>query len=321
MSNRISKPVFTSILRDVSELRPRQGSLYITGTSVEERSHHTESWEAACQGVRFAQLVYENMSEMVLSIEGRNRSIRLRSMTSVAKFLETYHYSSIYLDITGLPHRVWAPLLRGIRDRAEAAFCVYVEPGDYQFSATPTETTIFDLSERIEGIAPLPGFASFSSATREDVLFVPLLGFEGARFAFTLENVQPKREDIHPIIGVPGFRPEYPFYTYVGNRLKLLETRAWQNVRFAAANCPFSLYNVLAELSERNQSRRMIVAPIGTKPHALGAILYYLDHSNTTEILYDHPVRKPARTRGTSRVCLYDLSRLPELGQYEPRES
>ena len=55
----------------------------------------------------------------------------------------------------------------------------------------------------------------------------------------------------------------------------------------------------------------MIVAPIGTKPHALGAVLYYLDHSRTVEVLYDHPVRKERRTLGTSRVCLYDLALLP----------
>ena len=188
--------------------------------------------------------------------------------------------------------------------------CVYVEPGDYRFSETPTESTIFDLSERVQGIEPLPGFASFVSSGLGATLFVPLLGFEGARFAYTLEAVQPRREDIVPIVGVPGFRAEYPFYAYSGNRLKLAETRAWQNVRFAAANCPFSVYYVLEEIAAHRTHGKMIVAPIGTKPHALGAILYYLDHPESTEILYDHPVRKERRTEGTSRVCVYDLSLL-----------
>jgi hypothetical protein len=95
---------------------------------------------------------------------------------------------------------------------------VYVEPGDYRFSASPTDVTLFDLSEKIEGISPLPGFVTLSSRPGPEALFVPLLGFEGARLAFMLEAVQPKRENIVPIIGVPGFRPEYPFYTYLGNR-------------------------------------------------------------------------------------------------------
>ena len=313
--SRINEPVFTSILDGVSELRPIPGSLYITGVSVEERSSHTESWEAGCQDVTFARLVDENSSEVTLSIEGRERVVRLRGETSVSNFLEEEQGGTVYLDITGLPHRVWAPLLRCIRDRREKAFCVYVEPGDYRYSPAPTEVAIFDLSESIEGIEPLPGFVSLSVGNDNVPLFIPLLGFEGPRFAFMLEAVQPKREDIFPIIGVPGFRPEYPFHTYAGNRMQLQETRSWINVRFAAANCPFSLYHVLDELSQANPSRRMVIAPIGTKPHALGAVLYYLDHSTTTELLYDHPVRKARRTSGTSRVCVYDLSFLPQMDQ------
>ena len=250
---------------------------------------------------------------MVFSIEGEEKHIALRSRREMSEFLDSWPCESVYLDIAGLPHHVWAPILRCIRSREDASYCIYVEPGDYQFSAAPTENTIFDLSERIQGIAPLPGFASFFSTKHDESVFVPLLGFEGTRFAHTLEAVQPKRENIFPVVGVPGFRPEYPFYTYVGNKLKLIETRSWQNVRFAAANCPFSLYNLLVELSEVNPSRRMVIAPIGTKPHALGAILYHLDHANSTEILYDHPVRRKKRTAGTARVCVYDLSRLPRL--------
>lgn len=312
---RINEPVFTSILRGVSELRPVPGSLYITGVSVEERSSHTSSWEAGCRDVTFARLVKEDSFKMTLSIEGRERVVRLRSEASVSDFLEEERGGTVYLDITGLPHRVWAPLLRCIRSRREKAFCVYVEPGDYRFSPAPTEVAIFDLSEKIEGIAPLPGFVSLSVSNDNVPLFIPLLGFEGPRFAFMLETIQPKREDIFPIIGVPGFRPEYPFHTYVGNRMQLQDTRSWVNVRFAAANCPFSLYHVLDELSQANPFRRMVIAPIGTKPHALGAVLYYLDHSPTTELLYDHPVRKARRTSGTSRVCVYDLSFLPQMDQ------
>ena len=222
-------------------------------------------------------------------------------------------YPSVYLDITGLDHHVWAPLLRAIRTNTNRGFCVYVEPGDYRFSSAPTEATIFDLSERIDGIRPLPGFASLTFSDEQDALFVPLLGFEGARFTFMLETVQPERGRIFPVIGVPGFRPEYPFHAYLGNRLPLTDTMVWKNARFVAANCPFSLYHLLSQLSHSTPRRSLKVALIGTKPHALGALLFYLDHSSTTEILYDHPIRRAKRTVGTSRTCLYDLSLLPTV--------
>ena len=201
--------------------------------------------------------------------------------------------------------------MRAVRHCHEPAFVVYVEPGDYKLSASPTDLSLFDLSEKIEGIAPLPGFVSLTREPAEEGVFVPLLGFEGARFAYMLEAVQPKREDIIPIIGVPGFRLEYPFYTYQGNKIPLHETKAWKNVRFAPANCPFAAYQAIQSIANDYKNRRLNIGLIGTKPHSLGGLLYHIDYPRMTEVLYDFPIRKVARTEGTSRLCLYNLSLLP----------
>ena len=301
----ITEPFFTSVYSNIGELRPLARSLYITGTSVEERSRHTSLWEASCSEVTFARVVYRHPFDALISIGGNEVAVRLRSLGEIIRFLEDHSSTAIYLDITGLDHCVWAPLLRGIRTITNPASCVYVEPGDYRFSSSPTEATIFDLSESIRGIEPLPGFASLTGETDEDALFVPILGFEGARFSFILEAVQPDRERIFPIIGVPGFRPEYPFYSYLGNRLPLHETRGWQNVRYAVANCPFSLYHVLSELSREHPRRPLKIAPIGTKPHALGALLYYLDHSLTHgDFIRPSDKEREADCRDVSYLCV-----------------
>jgi len=122
------------------------------------------------------------------------------------------------------------------------------------------------------------------------------------------EQVQPPGEKILPIIGVPGFRPEYPFYTYHGNQLPLLQTHAWRNVRFAIANCPFSLFYVLEDIATDYPGNLLKIAPIGTKPHALGAIVYNIANPDFVELIYDHPIRKATRTSGLSRLLLYHLS-------------
>ena len=313
MRYRVDEPLFTSVIEEVASFRPRQGALYVTGVSVEERSRHLAAWEASCTNVTFASLVSHDSSAATFDVGGALFDVRLRSNRDVAGIWAQKPYRAAYLDITGLPHRVWAPLLRGMRSGGLPAYCVYVEPKEYRRSDTPTEGNIYDLSESIEGISPLPGFVSLGASREEEAVFVPLLGFEGARFAFMLEEVQPDRTQIYPIVGVPGFRYSYPFDTYFGNRAQLAETSSWQNVRFAAANCPFSLYHLLAELGQESEHRYLKIAPIGTKPHALGAILYSLDHPSTTEVLYDHPVRRAMRTSGAARVCLYDLSLLPPL--------
>ena len=136
------EPTFTRILGTVTELRPEAGSLYITGVSVEVRSEHTTEWESISEDVTFARLTDLDLFSVTFSTESEKYVIQLRSTTSILGFLAANRSTAIYLDITGLPHRVWAPLLRCIRSRHEPAFCVYVEPGDYQFSHAPTEVTI-----------------------------------------------------------------------------------------------------------------------------------------------------------------------------------
>lgn len=76
------------------------------------------------------------------------------------------------------------------------------------------------------------------------------------------------------MIGVPGYRIDYPYETYWGNRYSLEMTKAWEHVTYAEANSIVDSYLTLGRISSRNRNPNMIVAPIGTKPHAIGAILY-----------------------------------------------
>jgi hypothetical protein len=213
-----------------------------------------------------------------------------------------------YLDITGLSHHIWAPLLRSAVDVVQSVRILYVEPLDYRLSANPTEAEIFDLSDKITGIAPIPGFACLSEAEEENTCFIPLLGFEGTRFAYVLEQVQPIGRNIIPVIGLPGFRPEFPFFTYLGNKLPLTRSRSWTSVRFATANCPFSLFYELESIASLYPKALLQIAPIGTKPHALGAVLFALATARQVELVYDHPIRKPRRTTGAARVLVYHVS-------------
>lgn len=313
MARRIEKPLFTRLFESLEQVPFVRNSLLIRGDSTEERSQYPAEWDADARGVSVLEVVEADPSAIDVVFEGARLHVPLRSERAIVELLTATRVSMHYLDITGLPHHVWAPILRGLRTLGTPCSVLYAEPADYRKSLTPTEGTIFDLSDRISGIAPIPGFASLARSGDDDALFIPLLGFEGARFAFVLEAVQPKSDSILPIVGVPGFRAEYPFYAFMGNSVPLKESGAWSNVRLARADCPFSLYQVLSDLSDRYPGRKIEIAPIGTKPHALGAVLYCLDYPDTTELVYDHPVRKAARTAGTWRVCVYDLGLLPPV--------
>lgn len=301
-------PTFTVSYENVAAYAPPDGAIYISGASTEARSRHIDTWRDAGSSVTYIAVDQQDSSSFAWHMNGANGKCFLRSNTSIQALLQSIPKHVVVIDMTGLIHSVWAPLIRAALELRREAHVVYVEPSDYKKSVIPTEGVIFDLSERICGVSPLPGFASLTEPDPASVYFVPLLGFEGARLLNLLDEVQPPADHVLPIIGVPGFRAEYPFYTYIGNRRPLTRGRCWQMARFITANCPFACFNELDRILKTGTGRFLKIAPIGTKPHALGAVLFSLARADVCELVYDHPVRKAERTEGTGRLLSYGVS-------------
>ena len=317
MPSPIEKPLLTKLHEDWDSFGLEPGSTYIHGTSVEERSVHPAGWEAAANDVSFVRFwSFENTPDRDFSrcntvTDGVTSTLQLRSGEQLRNYFSCIKSDVVYLDTTGLAHHVWAPLLKAAIGAAKRVSAVYVEPRSYTFSHTPTEGEIFDLSEEIHGIRPLPGFGVLGEPEDEEaVLFVPFLGFEGHRFAYVLEQVQPPRKNIVPIIGVPGFMPEFPFHTYLGNRNVLAHGNLHTQIRHIIANSALDAFYMLQELATDYPQHTLKIAPIGTKPHALGAIIFTLSSKRSVEIIYDHPIRKPNRTIGSANILVYDIDRL-----------
>jgi len=297
------RPLYTRVFDEPELFRPASGATYIYGL-FEERSEHIKAWSGAGSDLKTIKIVDQDRN-FILTDDSTLGRISLRNPSDVARlFLST----RLYVDITGLSHHVWAPLVKIAIERKIHLSAVYVEPASYTYSPSPRQGEIFDLSERIEGIAPIPLFATLNQFDSEQVCFVPLLGFEGTRLAYMIEQVEPPGGRIVPIIGVPGFQLEYPFHTYMGNQRILEETQSWKNVRYARANCPFSVFYVLEDILQEHPYDQIKIAPIGTKPHALGAVLLCITNSRSLELVYDHPKRKLKRTAGALRLLIYSIS-------------
>ena len=80
--------------------------------------------------------------------------------------------------------------------------------------------------------------------------------------------------------------------------------------RYAVANCPFDLFYVLQEVASSFPRHVLRVAPIGTKPHAIGGVLFAIANPTNVELVYDHPIRKAQRTDGTAHLLTYHVSSL-----------
>ena len=248
-------------------------------------------------------------------LEGEQAAIALRSPRELSQFWALRGLGRhCYVDITGLTHSVWAPLVASALRAAITLDVVYVEPLRYRENeiADPSRD-LFDLTVAFEGLAPLPGLANLADPVEDEFWFVPLLGFEGRRFSYMRDQVAPMSRRTIPVIGVPGFQPEFVGFAFHGNEEPLSDEATWQQVAFATANCPFSAYRLLGDLVAHVGGAFLKVATIGTKPHSLGAVLFALVHPEWVEILYDHPQRKKERTSGRARLLIYHLHSFPPL--------
>jgi hypothetical protein len=289
------------------------GSTYLFSDSTEDRSGLDNEWrrrqEAA--GASFLEVVSLPGGVIGLLDQGIVGGLETYDLTGVTALssLLAGRSEPIYLDITGMTHDVWAPLVRAGLMSGRDFRAIYVEPAQYKRSVGPSPGLAYDLSEGLAGFSPLPGFARIRRARRgRGNHLVVLLGFEGFRFDFVVDTAQPGTGDVTPVVGVPGFRPEYPYSALRGNRSQLATPDTSSQMRYAKANCPFDAFLTLREIQSDHPAAMLRVAPIGTKPHGLGAVLFAIAAGGSVEILYDHPIRKAKRTHGSARVCVYEIS-------------
>lgn len=308
--------LYTSIYKDINDFVLEEGSTYIYGHSPEYRSHLVENLIGRfSRTVNFVKI--EGKSPDLILDHNKNKIYSLKSSTQMNDFIESYSNDIVYIDTTGLNNRQSAPILKSSitfhkKNDIGKINVIYVEPQTYKIKEFKAEGVFNDLSESIEGISPLPGFASIIPDNTENIIFVALLGFEGGRFTHLIESIQPKYENIFPIIGLPGFRPEYPFVAFWGNRKAFEETNSWRQIKFASANSIVDAYQILKKILEKNPRARLKIAPIGTKPHAIAAMLFAIKNEKNVEIIYDNPKRNKKRTDGVGLIVECSVSKLIE---------
>ncbi|MCD8474834.1 MAG: hypothetical protein LRY34_03490 [Bacteroides graminisolvens] len=303
---------YSTVYSDVNHIILSPNSTYIYGYSTENRSHVVDILKDKYQdSTSFIQL--ELIDEEKDIVENKLSSLRysLRSKENIKSLLNSYPSQTLYIDVSGLNNRISAALLNNILPSESDVNVVvlYAEPESYKIKQFKSESVYIDLSEKINGIEPLPGFANIIPDDI-DYKFIALLGFEGGRFTHLVNNIQPAEDNIIPIIGVPGYRMEYPFVAYWGNRNALTTTGSWANIKYAAANSLVDIYMLLKKIHKKNPKSKIKLAPIGTKPHAIGAILFAIKHPREVELVYDNPKRKIERTSGVGSIVVCEVSKL-----------
>lgn len=299
----IYEPSFTRRIAP-QQLPDLELSHFVFGSEIKE---DRAAWVAGALDATGSAAMHrvDKVSDAVYRIDSLGLEFNLFESNDLAR-LATGFSGTVGVDLTSLEHRVWAPLIRAFAASKMDFIVLYAEPREYRRS-NELPGAIYDLSLGL-GIEPLPGFARIGRRPDNEGYFAPLLGFEGARLGHILDQEEVEAGKTSPVVGVPGFRLEYSTNAFLANQTLLEKGHMGQRIEFARANCPFEAYHALQRIHARSPGRYLRVAPIGTKPHALGAVLYAIRNAEMVELIYDHPVRAPGRTGGVSVVNCYEVS-------------
>lgn len=296
----------TEVFYELTDFQPDINGLYLFGSSDENRSSILLS-HVTSNGLYSAYLEDGEGETFLLNYQEEIHPFGLYNQDEQDTIWEKLGAEIIYLDITGLSHHIWAVLIASAIRSQQHIRVLYVEPEEY--SRSQDTANLYDLSNEYEAIKELPGY-SMLQQPGANFCYIPLLGFEGARFSIATTAIDPPRTKVYPVVGLPGFRPEYPFEAYVANRRTLDSASDWvySKVKYVDAGCPFCLFYAIQDLAIQNSLDILKIALLGTKPHALGAVLYALYNEGKVQLLYDFPKRKPGRTAGIGRIYLYHVT-------------
>lgn len=181
--------LYTTVWDDLSTVILERSSLYLYAHDPEERSRYCASiLQANNSDSMFLELNLDEQDQATLI--GTDESFSLSSKKAVIGFIRRYNPTFVYLEATGMSCRLIAPILRYAIEENICIKVVYSEPKQYRLPEFKKVGVNKDLSETVDGINPLPGFATLVHS-RTEPLFVVMLGFEGGRFNYLLSNKQP----------------------------------------------------------------------------------------------------------------------------------
>ncbi|GAB3023507.1 hypothetical protein [Bowmanella dokdonensis] len=292
------------------EIESSEADLFFYGSPLDDRGALSTS---ALNRAKINRGIRVNLDAEIMTFCIDDSSVRIRNINSYLDIqLENKPIKKVFLDATtlGVPEILYIlRWLARLQKRVEVDI-LYVEPESYPPRIEmKSEFGLhqFKLSHSSVGYRSLPGFTKTVSNNNKTHL-IALLGFERVRLGQLLTNDEGAFiENITPIFGVPSFKPSYDKHTIFQN-IDSLKNKA-EKPKFSSANNPYDTYKLLQFIYKGLQGRVVNIAPIGTKPMAIGACIFILQNlAANVGVMYDHPQKSLNRTKGFSRIHLYSIT-------------
>lgn len=229
----------------------------------------------------------------------------------LAESLRTTKGKSVLIEATTLGLAEIVLICKALRDvRQESFDIVYLEPREYERKLRHPllKRRDFELSSEVPGYRAIPGSAVLLG-DRKKVRSVFFLGFEEARLRRAFEELQMLSPAIATVaFGVPAFAAGWEMDAMANNISVIREQNLRGGVHFCGAENPLAVFELLSEIHRGlEKGERLVLAPIGTKPHGIGVALFAAAHPDVG-ILYDHPLRAPKRTKNLGHWHLFSIA-------------
>ncbi len=203
---------------------------------------------------------------------------------------------NIAIDISCFTKPYFFSIIKYLKDQigVKLITVLYTEPMSYIFDKGSYHSGYGQLS-----VMEVPGYPGLNIRATENVLVI-LLGFEGELSSFITEDIA--SDKIILVNGFPAYSQSFKDLSIINNERLL--GNVGTKIEYVKANNPFETFNLLETLKKEHPDAFFNIAPLGSKPMALGACLFsLLDES--VRIVYPLPEKYAHKT---TNECNYSWS-------------
>jgi hypothetical protein len=219
--------------------------------------------------------------------------------------------STVLIEATALAcPEILVALRACVKEKINAISFLYLEPVEYRrnLKGNLTEHRDFDLSNNCRFKSVHGYMAELTDTPVGQAVF--FLGYEKSRLGQAFEQEETlSLWQKYAIFGVPGYGAGWEVDA-LANNVHHLAAGEFE-VRYVAAASVNSAYKLLKTLRHHDKTEKpMLICPLGTKPHTIGAALFLVEHNEGQDatLLYDHPSKSSDRSREVKRWHVYDVS-------------
>jgi hypothetical protein len=261
------------------------------GTSILYNYKETDSENLKEKNAKIMEENLRQISRQVLPHCGESVSSPHEGMAKFLLFLKENNVSflnkEIAVDITVFTKPFFFLLFRVLKEkfRIRHVYVIYTEPEKYKGKNPDADEII--LTEGLDRVESIPGFTG-SSINPKEALIVQL-GFEGKRALDVFNSINP--EIVYAINGFPSYQPGWHKISFEENMRFLSESRSYEHLFSAPAADPFETEKVVSKVAREIKQKgglNIVIAPLGTKIQAFGALLYALKDDDT-KVVYPFP--------------------------------